>query len=330
VVAIVGGVNLRIRARAASLVAVGLAFGSIAALLAELYYVATMRAVLIGVTLPTTILLVALATTRITGLKELRDRIRVGAVGGVLGVVGYDLVRIPFAILGMRVFAPIYSYGLVGAGAEQSTGLTNVLGWTYHLSNGITFGIAFAVIFARRSRWIAVAYGMALEAIAFLSPFTDQYGLTGKWWPITVAFLAHIAYGWPLGLVVERFDAVRAALARARFSVSLTVITPIVLIVLMFRPWNVSDDLQRAYELAEATGVPTAVVDGDEWRPEWLRIPAGGCIDIVNDADTVFDSQFGEVGADTTTRFCVDEPGVHRVKFDDAPYSGGFVYVEAG
>jgi len=326
--AIVARMKLRMRMRAASLLAVALSFGSIAALLAELLGIATMRSVLLGFTLPTTILLVVLATAKVSGLEGLRDRIRVGAVGGVLGVVGYDLIRIPFALLGMRVFAPIYSYGMVGAGAEQSTGLTNVLGWSYHLSNGITFGIAFAVIFARRSRWIAVVYGVALEAVAFLSPFTDQYGLTGKWWPITVAFLAHVAYGWPLGVVVERFDTVRSALGRTRFSVSLAVLAPFFLVVLMFRPWTVSDELQRAYDLADANGVPTAVVDGDEWRPEWLRIPAGGCIDVVNDTGTTFTSPLGDVTAGATTRFCIDEPGVQRVKLDNAPYSGGFVYVE--
>ena len=36
------------------------------------------------------------------------------------------------------------------------------------------------------------------EAVAFLGPFTEIYGLTGKWVSIGIAFAAHVAYGLPL------------------------------------------------------------------------------------------------------------------------------------
>ena len=64
-------------------------------------------------TVPGLILLTVLGSTRVltgeTG-EEFRRRFRVGAVAGVIGTLGYDVFRIPFAAAGRRVFAPIDSY----------------------------------------------------------------------------------------------------------------------------------------------------------------------------------------------------------------------------
>lgn len=311
-----------------TLLAMALAAGSIAALLLELYDVIPMETALWTVTLPATVGLVILAIMPLPSLGEVQDRIRVGVLGGLAGTIGYDVFRIPFAYFGMRVFAPISSYGLLGLDAGQSSPLTTTAGWLYHLSNGLTFGIIYALVAARRSRWWAVLWGVGLEVVAFLSPFTGRYGLSGKWFAITVALLAHIAYGLPLGVIVEKFDATLAFLRRGRYRTALVVLVPAAAIILYVQPWSVSSDQRAAADLAEQSGTPTAVVVGDRWEPEWLRIRPGECVDIVNETGVSFESDLGPVAGTGTTALCPDDDGVHRVKLDDEPYSGGFIYVD--
>ena len=318
----------RFRTTVWTLLVIALAASSVGALLLELYDLMPMQTAMFAITVPAMVLIAVIALVPVKHLEPIQDRIRVGVLGGLLGTIGYDVFRIPFAYFGMRVFAPISSYGLLGLGAGQSSNLTVTVGWLYHLSNGLTFGIAYALVASRRSRWLGVLFGIGLEAAAFLSPFTGRYGLTGKWFAITVAFLAHVAYGLPLGVVVEKFDRVAAFMREGRMRTAVAVLVPALLIVLYIQPWSSSDGERLAGELASESGVPTAVVVGDRWEPEWLRVSPGGCVTIVNNLDVEFESELGPVEPDATTRLCPSDEGAIRVKLNDRPYSGGFVYVD--
>src|SRR5262245_54057184 len=44
-----------------------------------------------------------------------------GQVGGFLGTIGYDVARIPFLLMGQRVFAPISAYGVWLCDASSSS-----------------------------------------------------------------------------------------------------------------------------------------------------------------------------------------------------------------
>jgi hypothetical protein len=318
----------RLRIGVYYIVALALATGSIAALLLELYDTLPMETAILVITLPFLLLLAGLTVLRAANLTSIQDRVRVGVIAGLVGTIGYDLIRIPFAYFGMRVFAPISSYGLLGMGAGQSSPLTTTVGWLYHLSNGLTFGIIYALAMARRNRWWGVLFGVGLEAAAFLGPFTDRYGLNGTWFAISVAFLAHIAYGLPLGVVVEKFDRVAAFLKAGRWRTGAAVFVPTLAIILYMQPWSVTADQRLAADLSGASGTPTAVVVGDRWEPEWLRIHPGECVDIVNGRNVSFESDLGTVSASTTTQLCPVDEGAHRVKLDDEPFSGGFIYVD--
>jgi len=307
----------------------GLATTSIAALLAELYGVASMRSVVVFGAIPAGALLIAAASSRHPTLADIGIRIRIGALGGVLGTIGYDLVRIPFAMAGMRVFSPIHSYGVLVAGSSHSTGWTDALGWLYHLSNGITFGIIYAVVAARRTRWLGVVWGLLLETAAVYGPFAGRYGLSGQTFAIVVAYGAHLAYGYPLGVVVEHYDSMAQWLRRSRFAVTTAIAVPAALIILAFRPWVADPALERALELRDRSGVVTAVIVGDRFRPEWLLIRSGECVAFVNEQDRTFQSSVvGAIGPGTTVTWCpAGGPKVHRIRLDDAPFSGGFVFV---
>ena len=280
------------------------------------------------VSVPSMVGLTVLAT-RSQVSPELRERIRVGAVAGVLGTLGYDLVRIPFAIAGQRVFAPIDSYGLLIANTSASSGLTSTLGWLYHLSNGVSFAIAYAAVMARRKWPWGILWALALESVAVLSPFGARYGLSGQVVPIAIAYGAHVFYGYPVGRLVQDIDKVSGALHRlGRHSVAAILVVAVALIVGWHRAWSHSSAEIEAQRLS-TPDTPTAIVLGDRFEPEWLRIRASECVVIQNRSSNSFDTPYGTVGESVSSTLCFDEPGVHRVRLGSRPYSGGFVYVEA-
>ena len=156
-----------------------------------------------GVALPSQLLLLVIGLRlREERYPRLHTALRAGVVGGVIGTLGYDLVRVPFEAGGMRVFLPIDSYGILIAAERTSTPLTGFLGWAYHFSNGIGFGVSYACVALGR-RWVwALPWAIFLETAFIVTPLGQLYGIQGQWAPIAVAYGGHIAYGVPLGVIV--------------------------------------------------------------------------------------------------------------------------------
>jgi hypothetical protein len=302
--------------------------GSIAALLADVYGIAPMHRVFWLASVPSMALLAVLAAAPRFD-AELRTRIRVGAVAGALGTMGYDLVRIPFALAGQRVFAPIESYGVLIADASASSGLTSTLGWLYHLSNGVTFGVAYAALMARRPWPWGIAWGLLLESVAVFSPFAARYGLAGQVVPIAIAYGAHVFYGYPVGRVVQDLDRAEVMLRRwGRHSVAVILVSAVVFLVGWQRPWARSA-LQREAARTSTPAAPATIVLRDRFEPEWLRVRSGQCVVVDNRSASRFVTPQGTVEPGTRSALCFDRPGVYRVRLGPRPYSGGFVYVEA-
>ena len=302
--------------------------GSIAALLADVFGIAPMWMVFWGASVPSMLALAVLAASPRVH-PELRTRIRVGAFAGVIGTLGYDIARVPFALAGQRLFAPIESYGVLIANASASSGQTSTLGWTYHLSNGVTFGIAYAAIAARRPWLWGIVWGLALESVAVFSPFAARYGLAGQLVPIAIAYGAHVFYGYPVGRLVQNLDRVDAALHRVgRFSVAVVLVITSVGIVGWHRPWSQSE-VERDAAQASSGGVPHTIVTGVRFEPEWLRIPTGGCVVVENRTDVRYETPQGTVAANAASNLCFAQPGIYRIRLGTRPYSGGFVYVDA-
>ncbi|GIH02736.1 hypothetical protein Rhe02_08030 [Rhizocola hellebori] len=301
--------------------------GSIAALLADIFGIASMHLVFWAVSVPSMVLLAVVAVLPRTPV-ELRDRIRVGAVAGVLGTIGYDLVRVPFAIAGQRLFAPIESYGLLIADANASSALTSGLGWCYHLSNGVTFGIAYCVLMARRAWPWGVLWGLLLESVAVFSPFAARYAIAGQIVPIAIAYGAHVFYGYPVGMVVQNFDRSVAALRwLGKRPVAVILIVSVVAIAGWHRPWEQTSVEREAAALSKRDR-PATVVLHDRFTPEWLRVRVGQCILVDNRSANSYRTPFGDVGATSQSVLCFTKPGVHRVRLGTRPYAGGFVYAQ--
>lgn len=260
--------------------------------------------------------------------QPLARALQAGAIGGLLGTIGYDLVRVPFELAGLRVLAPIDSYGVLLTNATSSSPLTGFAGWGFHATNGVCFGIAFAAVAARRRIGWAIAWAMVLETATIATPFVDRYGLAGQYHLIALAYGAHLAYGIPLGLACRDPDRFRRQLDEIAPHAALGALAAVlVALALWLRPWSTPGAIADGRAVAPG---PSAVVRDGRFVPVWLRVGSGGCVALRND-DTAVHRVSGSATAlvpGAVARVCLTGAGVHRVKLDAQPRSGGFVLID--
>ena len=252
------------------------------ALLAKVFGIAPLQAVTLYLFLPCALFLVGMWwwASR-TGRDYLAGALTIGFWGGLLGTLAYDLARIPFLLAGQRVFAPINVYGVWLAEAAISSQWTHALGWAYHFSNGITFGIMYA-LFMRRRHWLwAIPWALLLETIAVLSPFAVIFNLVGNYNALAIAYLGHVAYALPLGWLVYRWDDTLAWLAarpgwlrRGWPVVGLLLF----LLVALWPPGTAFDSRAQPGSLR---------VEDNRLNPGWVRINVNDNITFTNPAGTL-------------------------------------------
>ena len=250
---------------------------SVGALLAKLYGVASMQAVALAVALPCSLALAGIwIWAKKSARKELVTRLMIGFVGGLLGTIAYDLIRIPFHIAGQRVFASISAFGIWLADADSSSRFTEVIGWSYHYWNGTTFGIMYG-LFMRDRHWVwAIAWAFLLETIAVISPFGRIFSLSGNYYAIAIAYLGHIAYGLPLGALVYNWDDTVDYLASTPGWLIwvVGVIACAAAVGPLVSPERIKHDLRTARGEFR--------VEAHTLNPDWLRIERGEQILIYN------------------------------------------------
>ena len=100
--------------------------------------------------------------------RQVRRRIIVGTVSGFVATIAYDLVRLVLVKLGGLNMSPfeawrLFGIGLVGDGTAQA--IIMIAGTTFHLCNGIAFGIAFTVAFGQSGPWAGILWALVLECI---------------------------------------------------------------------------------------------------------------------------------------------------------------------
>jgi hypothetical protein len=195
-----------------------LASTSILSLLAEFYGVSSMRAFALLVSLPALVMLLAGALfDRSIGSQRLWRGLVVGSVAGLLAAFAYDMFRLPVVYareLGIehilpplplfKVF-PRFGAMIMGQPVEQPlySMLTQLVGWAYHFSNGLTFGIMYVALVgdANRRRWAwAVPFAVGLELGMLFTPYPNFFGiaLTPKF--VVVTLVAHLVFGVVMGL----------------------------------------------------------------------------------------------------------------------------------
>jgi hypothetical protein len=303
---------------------------SVGALLAKVYGVASMQRAAIAVAMPSAFaLLVLWWRDWNTPERTLATALEIGVVGGMLGTIGYDLARLPFALAGWRVFASISAFGLWLAEAHVSSRATEALGWAYHYFNGITFGIMYALVMARR-HWIwAVMWGCLLETIALLSPFGRIFNFSGNYPAIAIAYFGHVGYGIPLGIVVQQWDSslevIRGTPSALKWMVAAVVAAALI------GP-TLSPERRKHDALPKAD---TFEVEGSFLRPEWIRIDRGRSVTVENRSPTAVLIDIKQSGQESTippgaaARFAFDRIGIFQVfvKTENRSHSS-FVMVE--
>jgi hypothetical protein len=136
----------------------------------------------------------------------LGGRVRAGLVGGALGVAAYDAARYGIVALLQLSFEPFHVFEVFGhlfLGDDVSATTATTVGFAYHVSNGLCFGIAYAVLVRRPGVITGMLWGIALElAMALLYPSWLRIEALSEF--LTVSAFGHVIYGGVLGWVVRR------------------------------------------------------------------------------------------------------------------------------
>jgi hypothetical protein len=184
-----------------------LAFLSFACLLGQFFGFWTMHFFGCWVLPPATALLAIIAYATRRQPRDARSPftwIIQGALGGVVAALAYDLYRLPFVLAGVPLFKVFPRFGQLLLGAEGPTWLIQLLGWTYHFSNGAALGIMFVAVVSGASRrilfWGAIVWALFIELMLLLTPYTRFFGLKLDARFIFLTVTAHLVFGIVLGL----------------------------------------------------------------------------------------------------------------------------------
>jgi hypothetical protein len=202
-----------------------LAATSIWCLLADFYGLCPMRTFTVAILIPATVALIALAIMdRMRGTGLLWRGVVIGAVAGFVAACAYDIFRIPFVVaaidgvgpewLRLPLFKVFPRFGAMILGQpfnatttdSQFTLLAHLLGWVYHFSNGITFGVMYMALLgdATKRSWLwAVLFATGLELAMLLTPYTGYFGLHMTARFVVVTFAAHAVFGVAMGLLAK-------------------------------------------------------------------------------------------------------------------------------
>jgi hypothetical protein len=199
-----------------------LSAASIWCLLAEFYGLCSMRTFTFAVLLPATGLLVLITVMDyFGGDRRLFRAVMVGAIGGLLAAIAYDLFRLPWVVgavdqvgpswLRLPLFRVFPRFGAMILGEpftpdqtdSQFTLMAHVVGWAYHFSNGITFGVMYMAMVgdATRRSWLwAIALAVGLELGMLFTPYTRFFGIVPAALFVVVTLTAHTIFGVTLGV----------------------------------------------------------------------------------------------------------------------------------
>lgn len=184
-----------------------------------------MRTFTFVVLIPATVLLIDMALLdRAMGDGQLWRAVLIGTMGGFAAACAYDLFRMPWVIgaidhvgpawLRLPLFKVFPRFGAMILGqsftAQQTDSqfslTAHVVGWIYHFSNGMTFGVMYMALVgdAVRRSWLwAIALAVGLEIMMLVTPYTSYFaiGMTALF--VAVTLTAHLIFGVALGLIAR-------------------------------------------------------------------------------------------------------------------------------
>lgn len=140
---------------------------------------------------------------------RVRQRVKVGLVAGLGGLIIYDLVRWSVVwVTGVAInpfeALPVFGELLVGAGTSETTRW--VAGFGYHIFNGLGFAVFFSIFWGRKGVLAGVAWAFLLET-ATLLVYPGWLDIRAKGEFTIVSMVGHASYGVTIGYICKRFQA---------------------------------------------------------------------------------------------------------------------------
>jgi hypothetical protein len=183
------------------------ALSSISALLLQWAGWVRMPFTVTFVSLPGTLLLLCITVwAGRTNRDLLFNRLIVGVTAGALGLVAYDLMRLFVQLalpVGFDAFFSMRAFGTLMTGQPLASPAALVTGWIYHVSNGLSFGIIYALL-AGPARWYwGLVWGLILE-IAMLVVYPAVFNPTPRSGFVVVSIVGHAAFGSVVGVWCAR------------------------------------------------------------------------------------------------------------------------------
>jgi hypothetical protein len=194
---------------------------SIWCLLSEFYGLCSMRTFVFFVLIPAMILLTAMALLdRAKGDRRLWRALLIGSIAGFIAACAYDLFRLPWVVghaqqigpawLRLPLFKVFPQFGAMILNqpftSQQSSAdfslASHLVGWLYHFSNGMTFGIMYMALVGdslKRSWLWAIALAVGLEVMMLLTPYTSFFAIRMTALFVIVTLTAHLIFGLTLG-----------------------------------------------------------------------------------------------------------------------------------
>ena len=183
------------------------ALSSIAALLLHAVGWVRMPFTISLVSLPGMVLLVCITMwARHQGRQLLLNRIAVGAVAGLVGLVVYDVVRLVVEEalpIHFDAFISLPIFGSLMTGQPVASAIALAAGWGYHISNGLTFAIVYSLIAGPARWWWGLVWGFTLELgmMVVYPAVVRPKSLSGF---VVVSVIGHAFFGATVGLLTER------------------------------------------------------------------------------------------------------------------------------
>lgn len=201
-----------------------LAATSIACLLFDFYGLCPMRTFTIFIFFPSVVALFAFAIfDRLRGNGRLWRAVMLGLLAGFIAAISYDIFRLPFVFakelgiasviptMGLFKVFPRFGAMILDQPIEQDhySLATQILGWIYHFSNGMTFGVMYMALIgdgSKRQWWWAVVMAVGIELGMLFTPYSGFFKI-----PLTAAFVyvtlaAHMIFGVTMGRWIRHND----------------------------------------------------------------------------------------------------------------------------
>jgi hypothetical protein len=182
-----------------------------------------MRTFTMYVFAPAMVLLLGFAAAdKFWGNGVLFRAVMIGVIAGFAAAIAYDVFRLPFVFatqLGiesvvppMNLFKVFPRFGamLLNQPIEQAhySLSAHVVGWIYHFSNGMTFGVMYlALVGDARCHWFrAVLMAVGIEMALLLTPYTGFFRVPLTATFVVVTFAAHLIFGVAMGFTSQRLS----------------------------------------------------------------------------------------------------------------------------